>query len=418
MKTVRMTERWLRSISVESGREEFTDAIARGLRIRVSKRAKKWSLVTRHDGRLVRLPLGDYPTTGLLEVRGIVNELQTTNSRDDLEAAITRLTSKGTPLLSQVCQDYADELKAKGKPSAREYERALIISPLSFCSFMQSRIGVPAEIGEVKTAHVADWLRETYARAPSQAKHSRAYLHAVFEWAIKAKFDYTTIGGIKDYGIDQNPVGATPTFKANNARKRVLSLEELAQFYDLLPKATGPQIAIGLRMIVAMGGLRITEIMHSRKEWYSDGWLTLPETKNGREHSVPLTKTAQALITEALVLSDAESPYIFPHLLNSREPILITSVGRASRRLIERFEMAPFQLRDIRRTMKTHLLDLGFVEEREIDIWHNHGQNSDVARKHYTWAEYRDLKQRVALKIDEFLKGIANSATNNGPRQK
>ena len=63
----------------------------------------------------------------------------------------------------------------------------------------------------------------------------------------------------------------------------------------------------------------------------------------------------------------------------------------------------PFQLKDLRRTFKTHLLDSEYVEEREIDIWHNHGQHSDVARKHYTWAEYKSVKQRVANKIDQFL---------------
>ena len=68
--------------------------------------------------------------------------------------------------------------------------------------------------------------------------------------------------------------------------------------------------------------------------------------------------------------------------------------------------MEPFQLKDLRRTFKTTLLEKGLVEEREIDIWHNHGQNSDVARKHYTWAEFRDLKSRVAGQVDEFLYAI------------
>lgn len=403
MKTVRMTDRWLKTISTDEGRLEFTDALTPGLRLRVTKRAKKWSLLTRHFGKQTRFPIGAYPDIGLLDARKTASELLDCASVSDLQETVSRLTSKGTPLLEQVCMDYVAVLAARSKSSFKEYERALVKSPLSFCSFMERKKGQSVEIGHVKAVDVAEWLRETFVRAPSQARHGRAYLHAVFEWAIKAKYDYTTIGGSRDYGVEHNPVSATPTFKANNARKRVLSLEELVKFYNHLPKATGPQIALGLRMVVAMGGLRITEIMHSQKEWYSNGWLKLPETKNGREHSVPLTKTAQALLLDTLALSDDESPFLFPHQLDNQEPILITSVGRTSRRMVERFDMEPFQLRDIRRTMKTHLLDLGYVEEREIDIWHNHGQNSDVARKHYTWAEYRDLKLRVAAKIDQFL---------------
>lgn len=80
-----------------------------------------------------------------------------------------------------------------------------------------------------------------------------------------------------------------------------------------------------------------------------------------------------------------------------------TSIGKIGWRLMSDFGVEPFQLKDLRRTFKTRLLDGEYVEEREIDIWHNHGQHSDVARKHYTWAEYNSVKQRVAEKIDAFL---------------
>lgn len=52
--------------------------------------------------------------------------------------------------------------------------------------------------------------------------------------------------------------------------------------------------------------------------------------------------------------------------------------------------------------MKTHLVDAG-VDERWLDIWHNHGQTAGVARKHYIRAEYEELKREVATKLDAFL---------------
>jgi hypothetical protein len=94
---------------------------------------------------------------------------------------------------------------------------------------------------------------------------------------------------------------------------------------------------------------------------------------------------------------------LFPNTYDIRKPIDPTSLGKVARRLMSDFDLAPFQLKDLRRTFKTLLLDNEYVEEREIDIWHNHGQHSDVARKHYTWAEYKSVKQRVADRIDAFL---------------
>jgi len=167
-----------------------------------------------------------------------------------------------------------------------------------------------------------------------------------------------------------------------------------------------PGMCAAIRMIIAMGGLRVSEILHSQKAWYKEGWLTLPETKNGREHIIPLTHHAACELTSARDYSGEYSAYLFPGLKDPLEPMRITSASRVAKRVSQRFEIEPFQLRDLRRTMKTHLLDREFVEEREIEIWHNHGQNADIARKHYSWAEYRQLKQRVACQIDAFLDQI------------
>lgn len=109
---------------------------------------------------------------------------------------------------------------------------------------------------------------------------------------------------------------------------------------------------------------------------WRDGWLLLPETKNGRPHQLPITRTAAPLVARCLELAHPRSPYL---LSNPR---------------------------DLRRTMKTHLIDAG-IDERWLDIWHNHGQTASVARKHYIRAEYADLKRDVAEAIDAWLGPLA-----------
>jgi len=403
MKTIRMTDRWLRAISVDAGREEFADSITRGLRLRVSSRAKKWSVVTRHNNKQIRVPLGGYPQVSLLGVRDQANEILSAGSLPDFEAMLRRMTVSDTPALQSLCHDYIEKMKAKGQKSHTEYQRALIDSPTSFCNFMQSKLGHAAQVGDVRTAHVTEWLRDIYQRAPSHARHCRAYLHAVFAWAIKAEFDYTTTSGRAAYGISVNPVAATPGGAKSKARQRVLTTKELKQIWELAPQVAEPITATALRLIIAMGGLRVSEILHSERSWYKNGWLTLPETKNGREHNVPLTEHAMHEFKIAQQFVRPGSQFLVPHKFDNQQPMPAPSVGRVVKRLIEKFDMESFQLRDLRRTMKTHLLDGEYVEEREIDIWHNHGQNSDVARKHYSWAEYKHLKTRVAKQIDVFL---------------
>jgi hypothetical protein len=104
----------------------------------------------------------------------------------------------------------------------------------------------------------------------------------------------------------------------------------------------------------------------------------------------------------ALAVTNAQSACLFPSTYDIRKPIDPTSLGRAARRLMSDFDLAPFQLKDLRRAFRTQVLVDAFVEEREIDFWRNHGQHADVARKHYTWAEYKSVKQRVADNVDAF----------------
>ena len=401
-----MTDRWLRSVSVDEGRKEFADALVRGLRLRVSPRSKKWSVITRIEKKQKRVQIGDADKVGLLEARQAASEILDQAGEITSEAIAAKALGKDTDAsLRRLCEDYVARMKDRGQPSHTEYARTLITSEYSFCSFMQQKFGRSAKASEITPRHVSDWLRQIYDRAPSHARHCRAYLHAAYEWALKAEFDYTS-NGQSVYGVTTNPVSATPGGAKSTARNRVLSHKELKTLWCLLPEAAEPRTAVCIRLVIAMGGIRITEVCRSEWGWYVDNWLTLPKTKNAREHQLPLTEHAKEQFNLAKALMVPDTPILFPHQTDRKKSLLVTSIGKVARRMIEDYNLEPFQMRDLRRSFKTHLLDGEYVEEREIDIWHNHGQNSDVARKHYTWAEYKKLKLRVAKKIDKFLNEI------------
>lgn len=402
MKTIRMTDRWLRTISAAKGRVEYTDAVIRGLRLRVSQVSRKWSVVVKRGGKNVRIPIGDFPDVSLADARQRAHRLKDIDA--PVDAPVGDIQAEALPLLETLCADYVDQMKQNGQVSYDAYHRALIRSEGSFCKYMEKALGRPARAIDVKQEHAVGWLRDVFQRSPAHSRHCRAYLHAIFAWALRANLDFTSGKSGKNYAVTANPVAGTPTGPKAKARNRVLTEKELKTIWDRVPDTAAPATVAAIRMIIAMGGLRITEISNSKKEWYKDDWLLLPTTKNEREHHVPLTKHAKEQFKFALACSNSRSEFLFPNVYDIRKPIELTSLGKVARRLISDFNVEPFQLKDFRRTFKTHLLDGEYVEEREIDVWHNHGQHSDVARKHYTWAEYKKLKLRVADKIDAFLK--------------
>lgn len=185
-----------------------------------------------------------------------------------------------------------EQTKAKGQGAHDAYHRALIRSDASFCNFMEKKLGRPAKAIDVRQEHAVEWLRETFQRSPAHSRHCRAYLHAVFAWALKSNLDFMSVTRGKDYGVSVNLVAGTPTGPKATPRQRVLTTTELKAIWETLSDAADPRTAAAIRMIIAMGGLRITEISGSKKERYKNDWLCLPTTKNKREHHVPLTEHA------------------------------------------------------------------------------------------------------------------------------
>jgi len=161
-----------------------------------------------------------------------------------------------------------------------------------------------------------------------------------------------------------------------------------------------------------MGGVRVTEIVNSEASWWKDegGWrtldaprLALPKTKNGHPHDLPVTSSAWALLTKARQDLPPGATYLFPSPSKLGSPRAIDAYAKAVSQYLENAEIAPFTLRDIRRSMKNLLLD-DDVPQVEVDIWHNHGRNADVARRNYDRAQYEHAKGRVSVAIDLIVK--------------
>ncbi len=147
-----------------------------------------------------------------------------------------------------------------------------------------------------------------------------------------------------------------------------------------------------------------------REAWKAEGgWrtidaprLSLPKTKNGHPHDLPVTRHAEKLLS-ALEGNDAStSDFLFPAPLNPDKPLSVETLSRAVASYCEDAKVEPFTPRDLRRSMKNLLLDRD-APQTEVDIWHNHGRNADVARRNYDRAEYEHAKARVRDAIDGLL---------------
>jgi len=396
MAQINFTDRWLRTVTTRSAQAEFSDVACPNLRLRVGKRTKTFSVMIGPAGSRRRVTLGKYPALSLAEARQKASQ---TTDNPFVETVAKKEARFGT--VRDLFEFAVGSMEAEGK-STDANRIYLLDGPLAAIQ----HLGDATLARNVRPTDITAWLRDIH-NAGVKIQHPRAYLSAAFGRGMKADNDPTA--DIRDviFGIESNPVIHVGGGGPSEARDRKLSLDELKVVWRDFPKSTSPQTASALRMLIAMGGTRVSEIVCSKKAWWYEGetpTLEIPKTKNATTHSLPLPSRAQEQLIVAQANADPDSPYLYPHRFDSNQPLSLTSVAQAVRRFCDDSGMERFQPRDIRRTMKSHLLDSDAdLREEWVDIWHNHGRNADVARRHYDRAEYTRAKQKVADAIDGIL---------------
>jgi integrase len=173
-----------------------------------------------------------------------------------------------------------------------------------------------------------------------------------------------------------SPVTGVERLHKEEARTRILSDDELralwfaCEYEGALGQAIRMLILTGARRD-EVGRMRWQELDEARRLW------TLPagRTKNAREHAIPLSSQAWALIEARPRF--AGCPFVFS--TNGRRPV--TNWGEVKRRISAKAGIAAdsWRLHDLRRTCASGMQKLG-VQVPVIEKVLNHISGSSEAR--------------------------------------
>jgi integrase len=189
--------------------------------------------------------------------------------------------------------------------------------------------------------------------------------------------------------LDANPVTGTGKANENGSRERVLSKDELHKLW----RALGDDPFSNAMRLLLLTGQRRNEI--GRLQWseinLAQGMIVLTpdRTKNSREHSLPLSRQAQAIL-ESL------------HRRNTTDFLFgkrgFSDWDRAKQELDRRLSIAPYRIHDLRRSCATGMAELG-VQPHIIEAVLNHvsGHKAGVAGI-YNRAKCAD-EMRAALQL-------------------
>jgi integrase len=213
-------------------------------------------------------------------------------------------------------------------------------------------------LGEIDRRIIAQRLGEIEtASGPVARNRVRSSLSAFFSWAVTEGL------------LEVNPVQGTAKLDEGGSRERTLTPQELAELWSVLDDEPNAQFADIVRLLILtgqrreeVGGLRWSELDFGR------ALIVLPpeRTKNRRQHEVPLSRQAKAILERQpkrkgrdFIFGIGELGFSGWSDCKARLDQALLAARRKTNRKAK--AMPDWRLHDLRRTCATMLGELGIL---------------------------------------------------------
>jgi integrase len=354
-----------------------------GLRVRASG-VHSWMIQYAIAGRTRRVVLGLLTAIDPGKARGTAKDLlaQVRLGRDPA-AEKDQAKAAAAETFGALLPSFLDRQRARLKPrSYVEIERHLTM-------YAKPLHGSPIEAITKRT--IAGRLAEIEKRSGGVTRNRvRASLSAYFTWLAREGY------------LDANPVAFTNQADENGGRQRVLSDDELRTIW----LAAGDDGFGAIVKLLILTGARRTEIggLLCNEFDLNATTIMLPpaRTKNNREHMIPLSAPALAIL-RALPRRTMADGTPWEHVFGARAGRGYQNYSRAKAELDARITKAnrgkglePWTLHDFRRSVSTALHDRFGVLPHvvEVILGHAGGHKAGVAGT-YNKALYLDERRRA-----------------------
>lgn len=359
-----------------SGGEEHRDLKVTGLRLRVGSSGKKtWLIRTRAGDKVINKKLGNYPAMKLATARTAAERLLAT------------LGEGGPKALHRTFKDAAEAWVEKISQTNKSWEFQKRCLELHVYPKWGER-----KLIDIRRGDVRELLDGLEGSIPNRIL---ATVRPVFKFALA-----------RDW-IDINPTDGVERPKPDAPRDRVLDMNELARIWNASARLGYP--FTDYVRVLMLTGQRRTEVASMRwddvdleaKTWVLDSG----NTKSNRAHLVPLSASVVEILESVprfgkfAFTSGGETHVSGYAKMKARLDTFIAADGGEP--------MKPWRLHDLRRSVATHLVRLGVLEEVVGKVL-NHasqGVTAKVYALHRYEPEKRSALDRWAAELDHAVNG-------------
>ncbi len=285
----------------KAGQAEYFDELLPSFGLRVSHSGTKaWFVMTRVNGKLIRLTIGRHPATKLAEARKRAQEIlglaaEGIDPRHVEEAKRLKRQIDVENTFGRLAQQFmARHVEPNLRNSTtREYRRILFGK--------DTAVWHSRPVSSIKKRDVLDLLDSIDARgAKAASRLSLAYLRKFFNWCVDREI------------IETSPIDRIRLSRSLSSRERVLSEDELRLVWAAFNKEAG--LFGPLFKLLMLTGQRRNEVAGMRWDEVPDFdtdravWeIPSTRTKNRLAHLVPLPPQAVSILRT----TPRTGPYVF-----------------------------------------------------------------------------------------------------------
>jgi integrase len=360
----------------------INDPTTPGLNLRVGARGATWTWLGRDkQGRVRRFPLGRYPHIGLAEARRLARAMSYNAPQGADPIRDARAARMKTPVghtLADLLQLYGQQ----GNPGKSWHTQMRAQVERVFRPHLATPLAT-LKVGALQMT------ADGYAK-PKSASFGVRCLLTVLRWAAMPSRGYV--------GRDMLDLRASAP---PPSRDRVLSREELAKLLPVL-HASKSVYAPALRLILLTATRKgeVTAAKWQDVNLAANTW-TLPATKNGTVHTIPLSRQASALL-RGLQPGEADPEgLVFANSGNGP----LTAWDEATDTIQAASGTTGWQRHDLRRTAATLMGEMG-VAAHVIESALNHADVHSPLASVYNRSRYRAEVADALQKLADALDGI------------
>jgi integrase len=342
---VSLTGATLRSLEPTETQVTYWDKGTKSFGLRVSPGGTMtWTLLVGQERQ--RIKLGNYPIISLKDARIL--------ARQHLAERTLGQHRKRSKTLSAAYELF-DEVHLKTLKTSTAYELRRLLK-----AHFIPKLG-RKDLSELDTHHITDIIDRL---SPGTAWHAFAAIQNFLNWCVGRRF------------ITVSPLAGVPSPPKSVSRSRVLTDAELRAVWTAA--ASLGEFGIIVRLLITTG-MRRGETAALQSSWLENNTLTIPAevTKNGRQHTVPLSPRSLTLATSLATKRHLLPPY--------------NAWSKPKKQLDLLSQVPNHTLHDLRRSWATNMARLGvpihIVEKMLNHISGSHGGIVGIYQRHEYWDE-------------------------------